>query len=154
MRFMTASRLDNPMWRTPRDGTSSRRRARAVVRRIRSMVLTVVVGCASINAYSGTVVCSGTVVRLAYHQPDAIFVQLSSMNTPVLICSMDVEWVVPGTLAGNTSVSACRAMYAALLSAKLADRPINVFYMDGDTVPAACGAFASWTRVNVRYWEQ
>jgi hypothetical protein len=105
------------------------------------------------TAQAGSLNCTGTIAQLAYHQPDTLYIRLTSMNTVVSICSVDVVWVIPGSLAGNTSVSACKTMYAALLAAKVADRSVNVFLMDGDAVPASCTGFAAWTSVNVRYWE-
>jgi hypothetical protein len=108
---------------------------------------------AASNTYAANVVCGGTVAQLAYHQPGKLMLRLSSMNVPVFICSADSEWIVPGSVAGNTSASSCKTLYAALLSAKLAGSTVNSMYLDGDQVPTSCSSFTSWTNVNVRYFE-
>jgi hypothetical protein len=108
---------------------------------------------ATLNTYAATVACGGTVAKLAYHQPGRLMLQLSSMNVPVFICSPDSEWIVPGSLAGNTSAATCKTLYATLLSAKLTGATINAMHLDGDQVPASCNSFTNWTNVNVRYFE-
>ena len=108
----------------------------------------------SFSVRAGTAVCSGTVQVLAYHQPGDLFVRLSSMNVSVLICNLNSDWVVPGSLSGNTPPASCRALHASLLTAKMAGTTISSMYFDGDQVPGSCNSFASWTRVNVRYFEQ
>jgi hypothetical protein len=74
------------------------------------------------------------------------------MNTPVMMCNMDFEWTVPGSLAGNTSAATCKALYAKLLAAQISERSVTVFF-DGDDVPGACTNFAAWKTANVRYLE-
>jgi hypothetical protein len=108
---------------------------------------------AASSARAATVICSGSITQLSYHQPGYLLLQLSSMNVPVLICSVDQEWVVPGTASGNTSPAACRAIYASLLAAKTSGTHIRSLYLDGSDVPASCNSFSNWTRVNVRYFE-
>jgi hypothetical protein len=103
------------------------------------------------SAQSATVICSGTVAQLSYHQPEKLFLKLSSMNYEVAVCSTDSEWIVPGSTSGNTSVSACKTIYATLLAAKLSGVTISNLYLDGDQVPASCSTFASWTSVSLRY---
>lgn len=105
------------------------------------------------SARAATVVCGGSISALAYHQPGYVLLQLSSMNVPVMICSMDQEWIVPGTASGNTSPASCRAIYASLLSAKASGAHIRSLYIDGTDVPTSCNSFGNWTRVNVRYFE-
>lgn len=103
------------------------------------------------GAGAASIVCTGTVVQLAYHQPGNLFLRLSSMNTAVGICSTDAEWVVPGSLAGNTTVSACKTLYATLMTAKVTGATFANVYFDGDQVPGSCTTFAPWTQVNLRY---
>jgi hypothetical protein len=103
------------------------------------------------SAQSATVICTGTVASLSYHQPGRLYLRLSSMNYEVAICSTDSEWVVPGSLAGNTSVSACKTIYGSLVAAKISGATVSNLYLDGDQVPAACNGFAPWTNVNLRY---
>lgn len=104
-------------------------------------------------ANSATVVCNGTVDQLAYHQPGQLMLRLSSMNVPIFICSTEADWNVPGSLSGTTTTSACKTIYATLLSARLTHNQISSMYFDGDDVPAACNAFSVWTKVNVRYFQ-
>lgn len=104
------------------------------------------------GAHAATLVCSGTVDQLSYHQPGRLMLKLSSMNTFVFICSTDSEWVVPGSVSGNTTVSTCKALYATFLAARVTGVTIQSLYLDGDQVPASCSSFPSWTNVNVRHY--
>jgi len=104
------------------------------------------------QAHGGTVVCSGTVEQLAYHQPGRLMIRLSSMNVPVFICSADHDWEPAGSFS-STSPAACKTLYATLLAARLTRGTIGSMYFDGDEGPASCGAFSRWTSVNVRYFE-
>ena len=105
------------------------------------------------NCHAGSLSCSGTVEKLVYHQPGNLMIQLSSMNAPVFICNTDSEWVVPGSLSGNTTVSACKTIYATFLAAKTTRTPLSNLLFDGDQVPASCTGFTNWLRANVRYYE-
>jgi len=104
------------------------------------------------NVHAGSLVCSGNVDMLAYHQGAGLLVKLSSMNEHVFICSTDNEWIVPGSLAGNTSPAACKTLYSTFLLARTTGTPIKNMVFDGNAVPAACNSFAPWTSVNVRYY--
>jgi hypothetical protein len=119
---------------------------------IRDFLRTALVATLVSNAHGATVICSGTVDVLAYHQPGRLMVRLSSMNAPVFICNTDVDYAMPGSLAGTTTPSACKAIYASLISAKLTRTPISAMYFDGNDVPTACDSFGNWKSVNVRYF--
>ncbi|SNB46510.1 hypothetical protein SAMN06269301_1977 [Geobacter sp. DSM 9736] len=122
------------------------------MRNLTGTLLLLVVLLAVPASYAEAVVCGGTVQTLAYHQPGKLLLRLSSMNTPVYICSTDADWVVPGSLAGSTSPAACKAIYATLLAAKTSGAPIPDMYFDGDQLPANCISFAPWSEANVRYF--
>jgi len=118
-----------------------------------SLALSVaLVAAATPNARAGTLVCGGTVEQVAYHVPGRVMLRLSGMNTFVFICSTDSEWVVPGSQFGNTTVSACKAIYATFLAARATGATINGLYLDGDQVPASCASFAPWVNVSVRHF--
>lgn len=78
--------------------------------------------------------------------------RLSSMNAAISICSLNSEWMVSGSLAGNTTASACKAIYATMLTARSSGRPMTSVYFDGDAVPTACSSFVFMTLVNIRYF--
>lgn len=120
---------------------------------IRYAAVAVLLGTCATSARAATVICGGTVQKLAYHQPGQLMLQLSSMNYPVFICSTDGDWVVPGSLAGNTSPSTCKALYATFLTAKASGSTLSSVYFDGDGLPSSCNSFAPWTRVNLRYFD-
>jgi hypothetical protein len=86
---------------------------------------------------------------LGYEQPGVLFLMVEGMNYPVGICSTDNEWIVAGSAAGNTSVSACKTLYATLLAAKVEKTVITVLF-DNDNMPSACASFAPWTNINLR----
>ena len=106
----------------------------------------------ALPASSASLVCSGTVAQLWYHQPGAVMVKLSSMNTAAMVCDLNTDWIVPGSLSGNTSVVSCKAIYAALLAANHSGTFIESMIFDADTLPASCNAFASFTKVNLRFF--
>ena len=109
--------------------------------------------CVATNAIAGTLICSGDVEVLAYHQPGRLMVKLGSMNVPTFICSTDADWIIAGSISGNTTPSACKAIYATLLSAKLSDSAIQSMVFDGADVPPTCNSFVSWKNVNLRFFE-
>jgi len=105
-----------------------------------------------LNCFAGTVVCSGTVVVLAYHANNNLMVRLSSMNAPVFFCNPDSNWTVTGT-GYTTGPQTCKALYAIFLAAKLTGASFSAVYFDGDSVPAACNAWGPWLSANIRYLE-
>jgi len=103
-------------------------------------------------AFSGTVVCSGTVVRIAQHANNNLMIQLSSMNAAVFICNMETTWSVPGT-SYTTGPNQCKALLAMFLEAKATDTTINSLYFDGDGVPTTCNGWSNWVNALVRYFD-
>lgn len=104
------------------------------------------------QAQAGTLLCPGTIVELGIHQPGQVYLSVSGMPHGVLICSMDINWTVPGSLAGTTTPAACKSLYAGLLAAKLAGAPLKAVYFDADGLPASCSTIPAWTQVNLRYF--
>jgi hypothetical protein len=103
------------------------------------------------SAHAGTLTCVGTVDKLAFHSPGRLVLNLSSMNTPVFVCSTDAEWIVAGS-GYTTSPAACKALYATFLAARTTGGTLDYIHFDGDQVPASCTSFPAWTNVNVRYF--
>jgi hypothetical protein len=103
-------------------------------------------------ALSATVVCAGTVEAVGVHLPGRVFLRLSSMNDSAIVCRLDADWAPAGAQSGPTTPSVCKSIYAALLLARDSRRPLDSVYMDGNTVPASCSAFGSWTEVSLRYF--
>lgn len=114
-----------------------------------------VVGCllmVAINpSYAATLVCSGKVEALSFHANNRLMIKLSGMNVPVFFCSPESEWIVAGT-AFKTGPETCKALYSTFLAAKVAGETIKNMYFDGDQVPAACNAWASWQSANIRHF--
>ena len=104
-----------------------------------------------INANAGTLTCVGTVEKLAFHSPGRLMLKLSSMNTPVFICSTDAEWIVPGS-GYSTTTAACKALYATFLAARTTGGTLDYIHFDGDQVPASCATWPGWANANVRYF--
>jgi hypothetical protein len=67
-------------------------------------------------ANAGTLVCNGTVEKVAMHANGRFMVQLSSMNNPVFFCSPDYEWTVSGTHY-KTSTETCKMLFSTFLAA-------------------------------------
>lgn len=78
--------------------------------------------------------------------------RLSSMNTGVIFCSTDSDWAVTGTDYGNTSPSACKALYSAFLTVRSLGTATVQIRFDGDSIPETCTSFAPWAAVSIRYF--
>lgn len=101
---------------------------------------------------AGTIVCSGNVEVLAYHANNKLMLRLSNMNAPVFFCSPDSEWTVAGTTY-KTGPETCKTLYSSFMAAKLAGKPINNVWFDGDQVPTGCNGWPGWASANIRYFE-
>jgi hypothetical protein len=107
------------------------------------------VACA---ASAGTIVCSGKVLDIGYHQPSLVMLRIEGMNTPVYVCNLSANWAAPGSLVAPATPEACRALLSAMMAAKASNAVIKDLYFDGDSVPSTCGAFVPQSQVNVRHW--
>ena len=107
----------------------------------------------AIPAMAGTVVCSGTVLTVAYDTPDRVMLRLSSMDAPVYICSLSSVWSVAGS-TNTTDPATCRAFFDMLLSAQALGATVTSMYFDGDSVPAACDQWGAWKTASVRYFQR
>jgi hypothetical protein len=96
--------------------------------------------------------CNGTVAEVWYHAPGVVLVKLSSMNTAAMVCEINSDWLVPGSLSGATTPASCKAIYAALLAANRSGALIDEMIFDADTLPASCSEFAFFTKVNLRFF--
>jgi len=103
-------------------------------------------------AFSASLVCSGTVAELWYHQPGAVMVKLSSMNTAVVVCDLNTDWLVPGSLSGTTTPGVCKLIYGALLAANRSGAVVQSMIFDADTLPASCNSFAFFAKTNLRFF--
>jgi hypothetical protein len=96
-------------------------------------------------------VCSGQIVQLNYHSPDAFMIRLSSMNNEVFFCRPNATFSVSGT-SYTTSAESCRAMVALFMAGKLAEKSIATMYFDGDQVPSSCSSWPAWGSANIRFF--
>jgi hypothetical protein len=118
---------------------------------IKKVVLVTVAFLIPALASAGTVVCSGKVAYLGVNQFGIVGAYLTGMNVQVQLCNLNSDWVVAGSLEGNTSVAACKAIYATLVAGKIADRSFD-WIMDGTALPATCTSFVGWANVNLRWY--
>jgi hypothetical protein len=102
-------------------------------------------------AWSGTLVCSGTVDAISFHANNTFMLKLSSMNTAVFFCSPDSTFSVPGT-SYVTGPETCKGLIALFLAARESGRTINGLYFDGDAVPATCDGWGNWQSANIRHF--
>jgi hypothetical protein len=116
----------------------------------RLLAALLVVG-ATKNVAAAELWCGGKVAELAFHQPGKIVLRLSSMNSVIVICSVDGDWNVPGSRGGVTTTSSCKTMYATLLAAKHANVSLGSVVFDANVLPTACTGFTPWQEVNVRF---
>lgn len=103
------------------------------------------------QASAGELWCAGTVENVGFHSPGRLMLKLSSMNTPVFICSTDETWAPAGANGYSTTPAACKTLYATLLAARTSGTALQTVLFDGGQVPAACNGWANWANANVRY---
>lgn len=102
-----------------------------------------------LSCQAGTVVCAGKIDLVIIHQPGFVGIKLDSMNDYALVCRLDIEYTPAG--AATISPSVCKAMYAALLSAKINNLTINSLWFDGDFAPQTCSTWVGFSQVNLRF---
>lgn len=118
----------------------------------RSVVFAVALATITSSAQAVALYCNGgTISQLAFHMPGVLYLQMSNMNTPVAICSVDSNWTVPGAAVGPTTPASCKAIYASLLIAKQSGQAVTQVLFDSDTMPANCTSFAPWAQMNLRW---
>lgn len=103
------------------------------------------------SAFAGTLQCPGKVAQIGMHANDKIMLRLTSMNTPVFICSMSERWEVSGA-SYKTTVEMCKAIFSMFLTAKTTGAEMGDVWMDGDDVGDSCTSFKSWGKVNIRHF--
>ena len=103
------------------------------------------------NGWAAELWCSGTVENVGFHSPGRLMLKLSTMNTPVFICSTDETWAPAGANGYSTTPAACKTLYATLLAARTSGTALQTVLFDGGQVPAACNGWANWANANVRY---
>lgn len=106
----------------------------------------------SAPAFSGSITCSGTVTKIAYHTNNSIMLMLSSMNTPVFVCNTDAVHTAAGT-SFQTGINMCKALIAVFLKAQATGTTLNSVLFDGDSVPATCNSWAPWQSAVIRYFD-
>jgi hypothetical protein len=124
-----------------------------VIFKIKTITTALIFAAMTFNATAGTIVCPGTVELVSIHQPGYVGIMLSSMSNYVIVCRLDDTYTPPG--AASISPATCKAMYAALLTARVSRYNISGMYFDGDAISASatCGTFAAGlgTQVSLRY---
>jgi hypothetical protein len=119
--------------------------------RILHSVAVLLASFVTVQANAGTITCSGRILQVSYHSPDAFMIQLESMNLPVIFCRSNASYSVSGTTY-TTSPESCRTLVGMFTAGKIAERSIGVMYFDGDAVPSACNAWPAWQSVNIRHF--
>jgi hypothetical protein len=114
------------------------------------ILLTTLFFILSSTSYAATLVCPGTVKVIAYHSPDRIMVQTSTMNRPVFVCNPGAKWSVSGT-SYSTSAETCKSLLSMFMHAKASKLRINSLYFDGSDVPTKCNGWGAWKRANIRF---
>jgi len=110
-------------------------------RQVRTLSVALLAASATTPAFAGTVVCAGTVTELTYTMEGGSFdpivlLRLSSMNTPVKVCSLSQNWTI-GVF--TTTPTACKALYGAMLAARLSGNAVNDVYFDfSGSSPSTC----------------
>lgn len=103
------------------------------------------------NSFAGTLQCSGKVEQIGMHANDRIMLRLTSMNTPVFICSTTSSWKPSGS-SYSTSPETCKALLSMFLTAKATGVDMGDVWMDGDDATESCSTFGNWKSVNIRHF--
>jgi len=87
--------------------------------------------------------CAGPVGYLGIDQGGIVVVGLSNATPVHKVCSIGTQ----GTF--QMAPTACKAVYAALLSARLASKSVTIFYDDNGRT---CATLPSWENVPTMYF--
>jgi hypothetical protein len=118
----------------------------------RTVSCALAISLAASSTQAGTAVCSGTISSLSWHQPGLVFLRLSSMNAPYIVCDLAADHVVPGAIYQVTTPAQCKTLLAQLLTAQAANRPVGAVYFDGDAVNPSCSDVPNWVRASLRHF--
>lgn len=95
------------------------------------------------NASAETAICTGSVERLAYHQPDGLWLALGS--TPIFkVCS-------PESLFKRTSPENCRFIASLVTTARATGKNLSVYIDNAPTT--SCSDIPNWFEADVRFVE-
>ncbi len=120
--------------------------------KFRGLIVGLLFTLAASSASAGTIVCTGKVLEIGYHQPGLVMLRIEGMNTAVYVCNLAASWAAAGSLAAAAPPESCRAMLSAMMAAKASGAVMQAVYFDGDAVPSSCGSFVAQSQVNVRHW--
>jgi hypothetical protein len=89
--------------------------------------------------------CTGQVTYLGVGSEGDVIVSLSNPTPRHYICSMAAQ----GTY--RMTVAACKAVYATLVTAKLSNKSVSIFYRPNEMT---CETLSSWAAVPSAYFVQ
>ena len=94
-------------------------------------------------ALSATASCTGPVTRLAYHQPDGLYLAIG--NTTIFkVCNLNGQFK-------RTSAESCQMIASYALTARATGKSLNIYI---DNAPSeSCLAITDWFEADVRFVE-
>jgi hypothetical protein len=112
-------------------------------RRVLLTTLLLLASALSTNVLAATAVCTGKVERLAYHQPDGLFIKLSSTNI-IKMCDLKAQFY-------RTSPESCQLIASLATMARATDKSLQIYV---DNAPEAnCLSMVSWFSADMRFVE-
>jgi hypothetical protein len=113
--------------------------------RYRQFVMSLLGALAScLPTYSAAnIACAGLVGYLGVENGGFVTVAVAGSTAIHYICSLDAQGQFP------MSPSTCKAAYAALLAARLANKSVTIYYWDNLT----CGTLPSWASTSAYFVE-
>jgi hypothetical protein len=95
------------------------------------------------SAQAATAVCTGAVERIAYHQPDGLYLKIADSGI-MKVCD-------PQQAFFRTSPESCKLIATLATTARATDKQIQIYV---DNAPDAnCSSIPSWFGADVRFVE-
>lgn len=97
----------------------------------------------SLNALAATAVCTGKVERIAYHQPDGLYLKVADSGI-MKVCSPQINFF-------RTSPENCKLIASLATTARATDKKIQIYI---DNAPGTeCSSVKNWFSADIRFVE-
>jgi hypothetical protein len=90
-----------------------------------------------------TAICTAKVTRLAYHNPDGLYLAIGSSKI-FKVCSLKNQFF-------RTSPESCKMILSIALTAKITGRTLRIYIDNAPTT--ICADIIAWYRADVRFVE-
>ncbi|MEC4729053.1 hypothetical protein HWQ46_26425 [Shewanella sp. D64] len=95
------------------------------------------------NVMAATAICTGKVDRLAYHQPDGLYLRVADSGI-MKVCNPQVKFY-------RTSPESCKLIATLATTARATDKSVQIYI---DNAPGTnCSSITNWFSADIRFVE-